>query len=101
MRAVLNAVINGREVELYAEGNGRLNAVNNALKEGLGLEYTLTTYEEHALEGTSAARAAGYVGLSWPDGTTSWGAGTDPDIIQSGINALVSAINNHFRGEED
>lgn len=101
MRAVLNAVIDGREVELYAEGNGRLNAVNNALKEGLGLEYTLTTYEEHALEGTSAARAAGYVGLSWPDGTTSWGAGTDPDIIQSGINALVSAINNRFRGEED
>ena len=97
MRAVIDANINGKDVELYAEGNGRLNAVNNALKKGLNLDYTLITYEEHALEGTSAARAAGYVGLEWPDGTVSWGTGTDPDIIQSGINALVSAINNHFR----
>lgn len=97
MRAAVTAVINGTETELFAEGNGRLNAVNNALKKGLDLDYTLETYQEHSLDGNSASRAAGYVGLVWPDGTRTWGAGTDPDIIRSGINALVSAINNKFR----
>lgn len=97
MRAAVTAVIDGVEMELFAEGNGRLNAVNNALKKGLNLEYTLETYQEHSLDGTSASRAAGYVGLLWPDGTRTWGAGTDPDIIRSGIHALVSAINNHYR----
>jgi 2-isopropylmalate synthase len=94
MRAVVKAIVNGEEVEFFGEGNGRLNAVNNALKSGLGLQYTLETYSEHSMDGNSASRAAGYVGLVWPDGSVSWGAGTDPDIIQSGIRALVSAINN-------
>jgi 2-isopropylmalate synthase len=94
MRAVVKAIVNGEEVEFFGEGNGRLNAVNNALKSGLGLQYTLETYSEHSMDGNSASRAAGYVGLVWADGSVSWGAGTDPDIIQSGIRALVSAINN-------
>jgi 2-isopropylmalate synthase len=94
MRAVVKAIVNGEEVEFFGEGNGRLNAVNNALKSGLNLQYTLETYSEHSMDGNSASRAAGYVGLVWPDGSVSWGAGTDPDIIQSGIRALVSAINN-------
>lgn len=94
IRAVITAWINGEEQEFFGEGNGRLNAVNNALKQGLNTRYTLETYAEHSLDGTSASRAAGYVGLVWPDGTRTWGAGTDPDIIRSGINALVSAINN-------
>lgn len=94
IRANVTAVIDGEEVELYGEGNGRLNAVNNALKNGLNLGYTLETYQEHALETSSSARAAGYVGLSWPDGEKTWGAGTHEDIILSGVKALVSAINN-------
>ncbi len=86
--------VNGEEVELLGQGNGRLNAVNNALKSGLHLNYTLDTYMEHSLDKKSSSRAACYVGLIWEDGTTTWGAGTDHDIIRAGINALVSAINN-------
>ncbi len=94
IRAVVTAMVNGEEVEFYGEGNGRLNAVNNAIKQGLNLEYTLDTYSEHALDQNSSSRAACYVGLVWPDGTRTWGAGEHHDIIQSGINALISAINN-------
>lgn len=97
MRTVITARIGEEEKEIEASGNGRLNAVNNALKKGLNLEYTLETYQEHALDGSSASRAAAYVGLVWPDGSRTWGAGNDPDIIRSGINALVSALNNRFR----
>ena len=94
IRAVVTMEVNGEEMEVFAEGNGRLNAVNNAIKQATGLEYTLETYTEHSLDGSSSSRAAGYVGLVWPDGTRTWGAGTHVDIIRAGINALVSAVNN-------
>ena len=94
IRAVVTMEVNGEEMEVFAEGNGRLNAVNNAIKQATGLEYTLEIYTEHSLDGSSSSRAAGYVGLVWPDGTRTWGAGTHVDIIRAGINALVSAVNN-------
>ncbi len=96
IRAVVDAFINGEEMELFAEGNGRINAVNNAIKKGLDLQYTLESYAEHSLDGTSSSRAIGYVSLVWPDGKRTWGAGRHEDITQCAILALVSAINNRF-----
>ena len=84
----------GEKKVLYATGNGRLNAVSNALKKGYGLEYSLVTYQEHALEQSSSSRAIAYVGLQKPDGTLAWGAGVDSDIIRASIDALLTAINN-------
>lgn len=95
IRAVVTIKADGTEFEFYGEGNGRINAVNNALKKGLGLQYTLDTYTEHALETKSDARAASYVGLIFEDGTQTWGAGTDTDVITASIRALISAINNY------
>ncbi len=82
------------ETEIEATGNGRLDAVSNAIKKAYNLDYTLDTYEEHALEKSSSSRAIAYVGLTWPDGTMTWGAGLDPDIIRASIDALVTAVNN-------
>ena len=59
-----------------------------------GLDFTISTYSEHSLEHGSTSQAASYVGLAWGDGSTTWGAGTDTDIIRAGIKALVSAVNN-------
>ena len=80
--------------KVYATGNGRLNAVSNALKKAHGLQYDLTTYQEHALTGSSSSNAIAYVGITLPDGTHAWGAAEDPDIIRASIDALVTAINN-------
>ncbi|MGI6088411.1 MAG: 2-isopropylmalate synthase [Bilifractor porci] len=77
-----------------AEGNGRLDAVSNALKKAHGLDYTLTTYQEHALTKSSSSNAIAYVGIQEKDGTMSWGAAVDPDIIRASIDALVTAVNN-------
>ena len=75
-----------------ADGNGRLDAVSNALKAYLGLDYALVTYTEHALEVRSSAKAVSYVGLQ--NGTNLyWGVGIHSDIIQSSIRALISALN--------
>lgn len=77
-----------------AEGNGRLDAVSNALKAAHGLEYQLTTYHEHALSKSSSSNAIAYVGITKPDGGLAWGAAVNPDIIRASIDALVTAINN-------
>ena len=84
----------GEDTTVYAEGNGRLNAVSNALKQQYNLQYDLVSYTEHALEQSSSAQAIAYVGIKKPDGILSWGAGVDPDIIRASIDALVTAINN-------
>lgn len=84
----------GKSVVAIAGGNGRLNAVSNALKNQFRLEYDLTTYQEHALEQSSRSKAIAYVGIRSKDGEHYWGAGVDQDIIRASINALLTAINN-------
>ncbi len=91
--ATVTVLKDGKMTDISAEGNGRLNAVSNALKAFLGVEYTLTDYEEHALTQRSSSRAISYVGIE-SGGKTLWGAGVDEDIITSSVKALVSAINN-------
>ncbi|CDC93872.1 2-isopropylmalate synthase [Firmicutes bacterium CAG:227] len=90
----VTSIFNGKEITTQAEGNGRLNAVSNALKKAYNFEYDLVTYQEHALEQSSSSKAIAYVGIRKPDGTLSWGAGVDVDIIRASIDALVTAINN-------
>ena len=75
-----------------ANGNGRLDAVSNAIKTYFGITYELSVYEEHAISRGSNSKAATYVGIVH-DGKFYWGVGVDEDIIKSSIAALVSAVN--------
>lgn len=77
-----------------ASGNGRLNAVSNALKKRFNLSYNLISFEEHSLEKSSSSRAIAYVGIQTEDNRTYWGAGIDSDIIRASVSALLTAINN-------
>ena len=88
------STFNGKTITTEAVGNGRLDAVSNALKQAYELKYSLEVYQEHALERSSSSKAIAYVGIKKPDGTMAWGAGVDPDIIRASIDALVTAINN-------
>ena len=90
----VTSTFNGKTITTEATGNGRLDAVSNALKKAYEMKFTLVTYQEHALEKSSSSKAIAYVGIQKPDGTLSWGAGVDPDIIRASIDALVTAINN-------
>ncbi|MDE6975947.1 MAG: helix-turn-helix domain-containing protein, partial [Lachnospiraceae bacterium] len=79
-------------------GNGRLDAVSNAVKLYFGVSYELSVYEEHAVSRGSSSKAAAYVGIM-KDGKMYWGVGLDEDIIKSSIAALVSAGNKLARSE--
>ncbi len=90
----VTSTFEGQTVTTEASGNGRLNAVSNALKKAYGLKYDLVSYSEHALEQRSSSRAIAYVGIRSMSGKLSWGASLHTDIIHESIDALVAAINN-------
>lgn len=83
----------GRTDTVVAAGNGRLDAVSNAVKAYLGIDYALSGYEQHALSQSSDSKAISYVCVRAGD-RSFFGAGVDEDIITSSCKALVSAVNN-------
>ena len=89
----------GEETEMEAEGNGSLNAINNALRAYTGAEYTLQVFTQHSMQGQgSQSVAASYIGLEKEDGSMFWGAGTDTDVVKANTKALLSAYNNMIKG---
>ncbi len=85
-----------KRMEVACMGNGRLDAVSNAIKTFLGINYEVRTYEEHAVSRTSSSKAAAYFGLNVKDATGEkvyWGVGIDEDIIKASIAALTAAVN--------
>ena len=85
--------VDGVKKTFDARGNGRLDAVSNAIQENLGVKYTNLTYSEHALEIGQSSRAIAYIGITGEDNKVTWGAGMDTDIISASLAALFSAIN--------
>lgn len=83
---------NGKRAVATDTGNGRLDAVSNAVRSYTGLDFSINTYTEHALEIGSASKAVSYVEII-SDGKSYWGAGIDNDIVVSSIKALITAVN--------
>ena len=95
VRIRLTFVRDGKATEMEAEGNGTLNAVNSALREFTGENYTLQVFTQHSMQGQgSRSVAASYIGLQREDGRMFWGAGTDTDVIAANTKALLSAFAN-------
>lgn len=83
----------GTDIIIESQGNGRFDAVNNALKQQFNLDYTNLTYTEHAMDIGATSRAIAYVGITDKYNKTYFGAGIDTDITTASIKALLSAIN--------
>lgn len=90
----------GKEIQLTAEGNGRFDAVANAIKDYLHVDFEDLLYEEHALEQGSTSQASAYVGMTMGNGETYWGVGIHNDIIVASIKALISAVNQGLKKKE-
>ena len=82
----------GESKVITSNGNGRLDAVSNAIKQYFNISYELSFYEEHSLTRGSSSKAVAYVGIICK-GKTFWGVGIDPDIIRASIEALIVAVN--------
>ena len=82
----------GESKVITSNGNGRLDAVSNAIKQYFNISYELSFFEEHSLTKGSSSKAVAYVGIICK-GKTFWGVGIDPDIIRASIEALIVAVN--------
>lgn len=85
--------VHGARKVYHGKGNGRLDAISNAVKKHFNIQFSLICYEEHALQVGSNSQACAYVGIQEADGTVAWGAGIQNDIIEASAFALISAIN--------
>ncbi|MCL2864610.1 MAG: 2-isopropylmalate synthase [Lachnospiraceae bacterium] len=82
----------GETHTIVGNGNGRLDAVSNALSQYLDLPYELEDFEEHSLTKGSSSKAVAYVGVAW-NKKRYWGVGIDMDIVYASVEALVTAVN--------
>ncbi len=86
--------VDGTVRVLRGEGNGPLSALLNALQTHLHLDFNVREYSEHAIGQGTNVQAASYVELTETSTSSAyWGVGLDPDIAESGLKAVVSAIN--------
>lgn len=92
-QTVVTVKMNDQLIELTGTGEGRLDAISNALQSNLEVNFSNLTYKEHALDVGSKSQAVSYIGITAIDGTMYWGCGVDVDIMTSSVKALVSAIN--------
>ena len=93
IEATVTFEVNGKTAVVTNNGNGRLDAVSNAIKSYFNLSYTIETYTEHALENGSDSNAVAYVGIKDSKGNVFWGTGIDTDIVTSSAKALIGAVN--------
>ncbi|MCL2191341.1 MAG: 2-isopropylmalate synthase [Treponema sp.] len=92
--ADLALTFKGERYGLTGTGNGSLDAVSHALRQGKPeLEFRFVDYVQHALESDSDARAAAYVKIHDKAGKPVWGVGVHNDITMASVLALVSAVN--------
>ncbi len=93
IRAQVTIEYNGKADVVIASGNGRLDAVSNAIKQYFNITYKLQVYEEHALSQGSSSQAASYIGIQGDSDQLYWGVGFDGDIVKASIHALSVAVN--------
>ena len=84
----------GEKKVYHGHGNGRLDAVSNAIMKHFDINFDIVSYEEHALQQGSNSQACAYVGID-VEGMekTIWGTGIKNDIIDASVFALFSALN--------
>lgn len=85
--------IDGSERHIVGKGNGRLDAVANALRTNMNLTFEVLDYKEHALSKGSTSKAVAYVKIIDCRKKIQWGTGIHEDIITSSVYALFSAVN--------
>ncbi|KAH8907834.1 2-isopropylmalate synthase [Coniochaeta sp. PMI_546] len=83
--------VDGKEYKLRGRGNGPISSLANALKD-VGVDLDVNDYKEHAVGKGRDVKAATYIECT-AAGTNQrvWGVGIHEDVVQSSLNAVLSA----------
>ena len=91
----------GKVSTVTGEGNGPLDALCAGMRKMLDRHFEISNYTEHALERSSASKAAAYIGLKDDDSDiVYWGVGVDANINTASVYALMSAVNRMLKSKE-
>ena len=89
--------INGREKNITADGNGPISAFVQGMNQ-IGIKnFVVEDYHEQAVGSGADARAMAYVPLTFDSGESFFGVGTDTNIDQAAVRAIIAALNRKTR----
>jgi 2-isopropylmalate synthase len=85
--------IGGKEATAEADGNGPISAFVEGLRQFGVPGFEVDDYHEQAIGRGANAQAMAYVPLKLPDNGILFGVGTDTNIDQAAVRAIVAGIN--------
>jgi len=85
--------IQGLEKTVMADGNGPISAFVNAVREAVGIDFSVNDYHEQAIGKGADAQALAYVPLKLKDNGVVFGVGSDSNIDQAAVKAIVAGLN--------
>ena len=85
--------INGVEKVVAADGNGPISAFVHGLRKAGATAFSVHDYHEQAIGKGEDARAMAYVPLEFKDGSVLFGVGTDTNIDQAAVRAIIAGLN--------
>jgi 2-isopropylmalate synthase len=97
--ATIKVMVNGKDRQEVAEGDGPVNALDSALRAALGSFYPqlkrikLTDYKVRILDSTSGTASRTRVLMQSSDGQEEWGTvGVSANIIEASLKALTDSL---------
>jgi 2-isopropylmalate synthase len=89
--------VNGKTIAITGRGNGPIDAFCDGLGQGLGIDFRISAYHEHALEKGSDSKAVAYIRIDSEGSEGEWGVGIDTNIHVASFRAILSALNRSAR----
>jgi len=85
--------VNAEEKTMTADGNGPVSAFVNAVRELVGIDFSVDDYHEQAVGKGADAQALAYVPLKLKDNGVVFGVGSDSNIDQAAVKAVIAGLN--------
>jgi len=92
--------VRGEEKTVTADGNGPISAFVHGIEELGAAGFTVDDYHEQAVGKGADAFAVAYVPLKLDEDGVLFGVGTDTNIDQAAVRAIVAGINRMVSGAE-
>ena len=92
-KGTIHLVKEDRDVEIFSEGNGPIDAFFKALKT-IGIKgFEFVNYSEHSISQGSDSKAICYIELKTPEGKNIFGVGISHGIFKASVRGIICAIN--------
>jgi len=85
--------VNGVEKTAVADGNGPISAFVHAAQKIVGIEFSVADYHEQAVGKGADAQALAYVPLKLEGNGIVFGVGSDSNIDQAAVRAIIAGLN--------